>query len=213
MRIQSDILRAVRILAVVTAGAAIAPAQISQFPTTSILAQHPAIGSWFGEAVQLCATLTDPSCFQVALFMTPTMTADGNFIGNDSLTLGGPPFGPHTTAHGRWIATSSTGIIADYTFMLPGTTSPPTISALRFRWEATVVSQNVMTGYVNIFFGPNIPVTWQNIKPSQSPTLPSQAIASALTSPTLFYTDPAMCPGGPPACPLIFKFTIQRVTQ
>jgi hypothetical protein len=216
MKVFSGISRAACILALVAAGAGVAPAQFLLLPLpTSLTVQHPAIGGWFGEAVQLCATLTDPSCSQVALFMTLNIYADGNFVGNDSLALGGPPFGPHTTAHGQWIPTSAVDIIADYTFMLPGTaasgTTPATINALRFRWNATATSDSTMTGYVNIFFGPPIPVAWQNIKPSAVPTLPSQTVPT-LTPPALFYTDPAQCPGGPAAgCPLVFKFTINRV--
>lgn len=212
MKMQSVISRAACILAVVAGVAGIAPAQISLFPSPSLFVEHPAIGGWFGEAIQLCATTTDPSCYQVALLMTLNISSDGTFIGNDSLALGGPPFGPHTTAHGHWIPTSSTDIIADYVFMLPGTTTPPTINALRFRWQASATSYNVMTGYVNIFFGPAIPVVWQKLTPTQNPTLPAE-IVPPLTPPVLFYTDPAQCPGGPPACPLVFKFTIQRVSQ
>jgi hypothetical protein len=212
MNFKSGISRAACILAIAAAGVGVAPAQFSLFPSPSLFVQHPAIGSWMGEAVQLCATLTDPSCYQVTLLMTPTISSDGGFVAGDTLELGGPPFGPHTTAHGHWIPTSSTDIIADYVFMLPGTTTPLAVNALRFRWVASAINYNTITGYVNAFFGPAIPIPWQNIKPSAAPTLPTQIVAP-LTAPVLFYTDPAQCPGGPPACPLIFKFQIQRITQ
>lgn len=176
---------------------------------SSVVIPHPAIGSWLGKAVQLCAT--PATCQNVALLMTPTLTQDQQFLGNDSLALGGPPFGPHTTAHGRWIPTSENAIVADYVFMLPGTTSPPTVSVLRFRWHAQVVDFETMTGYVNIFFGPNVPAAWENLTSSQFPTIPNEA-SFALVPPVSFYTDPAGCSSGPPACPLIFKFTLKRVS-
>ncbi|MEQ1886236.1 MAG: hypothetical protein ABL967_14320 [Bryobacteraceae bacterium] len=171
--------------------------------------KHPAVGSWFGKAAQACVSPTDPTCFQVALFMTPTLNDDGSFLGNDSLALGGPPFGPHTTAHGKWVATSPTDIIADYVFMLPASAAS-SVSVLRFRWQASVVRWDTMVGYVNIFFGPEVPMTWENITPGNFPALPNEALP-ALTPPAQFYTDPANCPSGPPACPLVFRFTIKRV--
>jgi hypothetical protein len=94
--------------------------------------------------------------------------------------------------------------------MLPGSTAA-TVNALRFRWQASVVRWDTMAGYVNIFFGPEIPVAWENISPGQFPTLPAEA-APAVTPPARFYTDPAQCGGGPPACPLVFRFTIKRVS-
>jgi len=170
--------------------------------------QHPAVGSWFGKADQICASAS--GCLNLTLFMTPTLTDDREFIANDSNAFGGPPFGPHTTAHGRWIPTSNDSIIADYTFMLPGTTTPPTVTALRFRWKATVIDYNTMQGYVNIYFGPNLPLVWQNLTANQFPVLPNEA-APVITAPTAFFTDPAACASGPPACPLMFKFTVKRV--
>jgi len=172
----------------------------------------PWIGSWFGKAEQLCAT--PATCQNVSLFMTPTLTSDGLFLGNDSLALGGPPFGPHTTAHGQWIATSPTAFVADYIFMLPGTaattTAPATLTVLRFRWQAAATEFNTLQGYVNIFFGPNVPETYETLTGTQFPVIPAAA-DFALTPPLNFYTDPTTCSSGPPACPLIFKFTIQRV--
>ena len=171
---------------------------------------HPAIGSWFGKAVQLCASAD--TCQNVALFMTPTLTQDLQFLGNDSLALGGPPFGPHTTAHGKWVATGPDSIVADYVFMLPGSTTPLTIQALRFKWQAAVTDFNTMQGYVNIFFGPPVPVAWENLTAIQYPSIPPEGYVP-LNPPQLFFKDPAACQSGPPACPLIFKFTIKRVTQ
>lgn len=175
---------------------------------SSVVFPHPAVGSWFGKAVQVCAS--PATCQNVALFMTPTLTQDLEFIANDSLTLGGAPFGPHTTAHGRWIPTSDYGIVADYVFMLPSASKSPAITVLRFRWQATVVDYDTMTGYVNIYFGPDVPVAWENLSEDQYPTIPSEA-TFAVTPPIGFYRIPANCPSGPPACPLIFKFTVKRV--
>ena len=169
---------------------------------------HPVVGSWFGKAVQLCP---DPAlCPQVALYMTPTLLADGQFIGNDDLTLGGAPFGPHTVAHGHWIRTSRTAIIADYVFMLPSfpPTPTPTTSALRFRWQAEVTDRNTMIGYVNIYLFPPIPVNWEPLGIDQYPTIPPEAQA-IVTSPTGFVKDPLTCTA--PGCPLVFKFKIHRV--
>lgn len=173
------------------------------------LGPAPWVGSWLGFAEQLCAT-GDSTCPEVSLFMTPTLIADGNFYGDDSLVLGGPPFGPHTTAHGQWIATGPRSFIADYVFMLAGTAAT-NITALRFRWQASMVSPTEMEGYVNIYFGPEMPLSWTNLATSQFPTLPS-ALQYFLTPQPNFYTDPSNCSGGPAnGCPYIFKFNIGRV--
>ena len=170
---------------------------------------HPWVGSYIGFAEQLCAA-GDSTCPEVPLFMTPTLTSDGIFLGNDSLALGGPPFGPHTTAHGQWVATGPQSFIADYVFMLPGTAAN-NITALRFRWQAFMVSPTLMSGYVNIFFGPQLPIAWGSLTPGTFPTLPA-ATAFFLTPPATFYTDPTKCPGGPAkGCPFIFEFTVGRV--
>ena len=202
MKRKSRLWNSLFVVPCMAAGLLAAPAQ-AQY----IRLPHPAIGSWFGKAVQVCAS--PATCYNAALFMTPTITEDNNFLGNDSLTLGGAPFGPHTTAHGRWIPTSSSGITVDYVFMLPGTAAT-NLTVLRFRWQATVVDYATMQGYVNIFFGPPVPVAWENLTSTQFPTIPDEA-TFAVTPPLKFYTDPTTCTSGPPACPLIFKFTIKRV--
>jgi hypothetical protein len=192
-------------LPLLLAGVSIAAAQSPAGATLNL--DHPAVGSWFGKAVQLCA---DPNnCPQAVLWMTPTMTADGTFLGNDSLALAGPPFGPHTTAHGKWSPTSDTEIIADYVFMLPGDPSSPSVSALRFRWSAQAVDPNTMVGYVNIFLFLPIPATWENVAPDKFPAWPSEA-DGLVTPPVGFLKDPAQCTGQ--ACPLVFKFVIHRVS-
>jgi hypothetical protein len=45
---------------------------------------HPAVGSYFGRATQVCAP--GAPCPQIALFMTPTLTGDGIFIGSERCT-------------------------------------------------------------------------------------------------------------------------------
>jgi hypothetical protein len=143
--------------------------------------------------------------------MTPTISADGSFIGNDSMTVGPPPFGPHTTAHGAWVAPSPTTFEADYTFMLNA--YPPkgdgAIQALRFKWVGQVLDQNTLIGYVNIYFSDPMLLTWNPLLPNEYPALPSAANV-AITAPTTFVTDPTLCLTK--GCPLVFKFTIKRVT-
>jgi hypothetical protein len=169
-------------------------------------ANHPAVGSYFGRAVQVCAP--GAPCPQIALFMTPTLTGDGLFIGNDSLTLGGAPFGPHTTAHGEWVPTSKTGFVADYTFMLTAPTPTPSITALRFRWLANVINRDTIVGYVNIYFFPPIPVEWEPLAANQFPSFPDEGLGT-ITPPNGVVTDPATCTTA--GCPLVFKFTVKRV--
>ncbi len=195
---------------------AAAAASTFQVPT-KIENYHQAVGSWFGIATQVCnANLAPVACFNgqppIALFMTPNIFVDGNFNGNDTLTLAGPPFGPHTVAYGRWIPTSSTDIVADYVFMF--NTYPPTtaatIGAARFRWSAKVISQDTMVGYVNVYFGPAIPVNWTRLATDAYPAFPDEALPM-VTSPPGFFKDPAEC-SSPATCPLILKFTIKRVS-
>ena len=176
-------------------------------PNPALQPQHPAVGSWFCKAVQLCPSGGCPGG-AITLYMTPTLFADGSFNGNDSLTLAGPPFGPHTVAYGKWVRTSPTGIIADYVFMLPGPV-PSTIIAPRFRWQAQVTDSNTMVGWVNIYFSFPIPLDWESLPAGQFPTIHPNA-QIALTPPTTFYTDPNTCTS--PGCPVVVKFTIRRVT-
>jgi hypothetical protein len=175
-------------------------------------ARHPAIGSWYGKAVQVCG---DPisACPKAALFMTPTLTQDGLFLGNDTFALGGPPFGPHTTAHGNWTATSPTAIVADYVFMgvvlLPVTF--PSTGALRFRWQAEVVDASTMVGYVNIFQQDPVATVWESLGENQFPTIPKEG-QNVVAKPPQFFRDPNKCTLYPASsCPLVFKFRILRV--
>ncbi len=173
---------------------------------------HPANGSWFGKAEQLCADPNAPNCFHASLFMTPTLTADGKFLGDDSLTFF-PPFGPHTPAYGEWIVVNKTDVIADYVTMAlasAGSASePPAISAIRFRWQARATDASTMIGYVNIYLFPPITLTWGPLAASEFPVMPPEALAVTYP-PARFVIDPATCTD--PTCPLVFKFTIKRVT-
>ncbi len=177
------------------------------------LANHPAVGSWFGKAEQVCVSQENPSCFKAALFMTPTLTADGKFLGDDSLVFF-PPFGPHTPAYGAWQPVNHTDIVADYLTMSlasPGDASnPPLINAFRFRWNARFTGKETMTGYVNVYGYPPIPLTWEGGGETTSfPELSPEALAPTVP-PTVFFTDPQKC--DLPACPLVFKFTIKRIS-
>ena len=174
--------------------------------------QHPAIGSWYGKAVQLCPEPLN-ACPKAALTMTPTISLDGSFVGNDTFSLAGAPFGPHTTAHGVWSATSPTKIKADYIFMnvpFPEGTFPST-GAARFCWLAEVVDDNTMVGYVNFWPQAPVPTVWESLGPQDYPTLPKELV-DAVAPPKTFITDPKVCTFSA-TCPLIFKFKILRVTQ
>ncbi len=131
-------------------------------------------------------------------------------MGNDSLTLAGAPFGPHTVAHGKWIPTSQTEFVADYVFMM--NTYPPaanTMSGVRFRWSAQVISPDTLVGYVNAYFAWGFPMNWTRLSADAFPAIPTEALP-LVTSPAGFFKDPSECTGQ--ACPLIFKFTVKRVT-
>jgi hypothetical protein len=175
----------------------------------------PAVGSFFGKAIEVCPAAVAPAACSpagpaLALFMQPTLVADGNFLGNDSFSIAGPPLGPHTTAHGQWNPTSSTEFVADYVFML--NSFPPDknlpLASVRFRWSGIVVDKNTLQGYVNMYFQPPLAPTWNELLGNQFPVLPPAAL-SALTPPTGFVKDPSLC--RTPGCPLVFKFTVGRV--
>lgn len=179
---------------------------------------HPVIGSWFGRAIQICPQGVAASACAFGLqaptlFMTPTLNADGNFLGNDTFAISGPPFGPHTTAHGSWIGTSSTEFAADYVFMVP--VWPPKDNAfvpVRFQWRGQVIDAETAVGYVNAWFLDDVPLQWVALGDSEFPAIPSGATA-ALKPPTGFFKDPTQCPDKDSHCPLVFKFTIKRVHQ
>ncbi len=195
-----------------------APQAAGQFQIPQFVERyHQAVGSWFGIATQVCRADTAPvACFNgqppTVLFMTPTLFADGNFNGNDSLTLAGAPFGPHTVAYGRWVPTSATDFVADYVFMM-NTYPPvatPTVSGARFRWLASVTDKDTMVGYVNVYFDWGIPLVWTRLTADSFPSIPNEALP-LVTSPTGIFKDPGECTS-PATCPLILKFTIKRVS-
>ena len=188
----------------------VVPAAAQDTPSKPATQPHPAIGSWYGRAVQLCGEPLS-ACPKASLTMTPTISADGAFVGNDTFAIAGAPFGPHTTAHGVWTAVSPTKITADYVFLnvaIPDTSIPCT-GAARFRWQAEAVDANTMVGYVNFFPQPGAPNVWEQLGKDDFPTVPLE-IQNAVKPPEKFYTDPKECNFNP-ACPLIFKFKILRV--
>lgn len=174
---------------------------------------HPAVGSWFGRAIEVCRDTDDPNtnCNGLGpafgLFMTPTLTSDGVFLGNDSLSIAGAPFGPHTTAHGQWVATGPKTFIADYVFMLP-VGLPGLVGGVRFRWDAKVVDANTIVGYVNLYFQPPLSLEWDPLGTDEFPVFPAAA-NGLVTSPIGIVKDPDECTTG--GCPVVFKFTIKRV--
>jgi len=182
-------------------------------PSGPVQLPLPWIGSWFGKAEQLCVSAA--TCQNVVLLMTPTLTSDGGFVANDTLELFGAPFGPHTGAHGGWIATSSTSFIADYIFLLPASTAtataPATVTPVRARWETYVQDYNTLYGFVNVFLGAPIPLSFDGLTSGTFPVLSGTALFP-LTPQINYYQNPSQCPSGPPACPLVFAFTIERVT-
>lgn len=200
------------------AAAAFAIAFVMQRPARSAsdFSGFPAVGSYFGEAIQLCPTGVAPAACSaagpaLALYMTPTLAADGMFFGDDSFAVGTAPFGPHTAAHGQWFPTNSTDFVADYTFML--NTFPPikntiSITALRFRWSGTVVDKNTLQGYVNMYLLPGNTPTWHELLGDQFPALTSSE-SIVLNPPSSFIKDPSLCRTS--GCPLVFKFNVKRV--
>ncbi len=179
-------------------------------------ANHPAVGSWFGQAIQVCPAGVAPSACAngqpaATLFMTPTLTADGLFVADDSFTLLTPPFGPHMTAHGTWTPTSATDFTAEYVFVtrtFPASTDA--FSGVRARWVAKAFDANTLIGWVNAYFLPNTPLKWAPLLEDEFPVLPSQA-AAFVTPPVGFVKDPALCKTA--GCPQVFKFTLKRVTR
>jgi hypothetical protein len=175
---------------------------------------HGAVGSWYGKAVQVCAEGVAPSaCAKgrpaVTLFMTPTLTSDGLFVADDSFLFTGAPFAPHTTAHGQWVAINRTDFIADYVFMVAA--YPPvqgSVGGFRARWQATVVDENTLVGWVNGYVTDPVPLTWQKLAPNEFPTFPPEA-ADIVTPKNGFVKDPATC--NTEDCPLVFKFVLKRV--
>jgi hypothetical protein len=185
----------------------------AQNPST---ATHRAVGSWFGRAVQLCDNGVGPSvCVGTGrpadvLFMTPTLMPDGLFIADDTLIFRVD----HTTAHGRWKALSESEFLADYVFILPTVpgTPPGSLAGLRARWQGQVLDDDTLVGHVNAFFTAGIPNIWQRLADDEFPAIPDQALP-LVTAPSGFTLTPQRCANpGTPGCPLVFKFTLKRIT-
>ena len=178
---------------------------------------HPAVGAWMGMAVQVCPDGVAPSACAfgqkaLTIFMTPTLTADGLFFGDDSSTIVDPPYGPHTTAYGSWVPTSATEFTSDYVFMTRAypPTAGVTTAGVRARWVAKVIDANTIVGWVNAYFLDPAPIKWRPLLVNEFPVLPNEALPF-VTPPNGFIQDPLLCPGT--GCPLVLKFTIKRVAR
>jgi hypothetical protein len=186
-------------------------------PNPSILPRdHPAVGSYFGKAMQVCAAGVAPSACAGGvpagvLFMTPTLTSDGLFVADDSYTFQDPPFGPHATAHGSWTPTSATEFTAEYVFMTkPYPPKDGFITGVRARWVAKVIDANTLVGWVNAYFLSAVPTGWSPLAVDQFPGLPTES-APFYTAPSGFITDPGTCLTA--GCPQVFKFTLKRIVR
>ncbi len=197
---------------------AVSPAFGDSGDYVKLRANHPGVGAWFGKAMEDC-TGEDPTkdCAglglpAVSLFMTPSFYADGNFLGNDSLALGQPPFGPHTTAHGEWVPTGRNTLVADIVFLLNPFPPPlnPSTGAVHIKYSATVITPTVMVGYVNIYFAPALELEWHQLSPGEFPTLPDAANYLAFP-PDRVFTQQSQCTNILSGCPLVFRFKVQRV--
>lgn len=201
------------------------PPQVAIFETADLfppanpaisIRDHPAVGAYFGKAIQVCAAGVAPSACangQQAgmLFMNPVLTGDGLIIADDSLTLLDPPYGPHACAHGTWVPTSATEFTAEYTFITR--TFPPlanTISGLRARWVAKVLDADTLVGWVNAYFLTSSPVAWTPLSTDEFPAYPPEALGF-VTPPNGFVKDPSTCMTA--GCPQVFKFTLKRIRR
>ena len=187
--------------------------------TTVNTADHPAVGAYFGKAMQVCPSGVAPSACAngqpaSALFMSLVLTGDGRFIADDSTTLLGAPFGPHTTAVGTWTPTSNTEFTAEYIFMANAYPPPKEgvhVQGLRARWMATVIDADTVVGWVNAYFLSSAPVVWSPlVLDGDFPELPVESLGF-VTSPGEFIKNPSLC--RTTGCPQVFKFRIKKVRR
>ena len=188
-----------------------------QAQTKLSTATHPAVGSWYGKAMQVCPSGVAPSACAsgnpaIALHMMPTLTADGLFFGDDSSSIENPPYGPHSTAYGTWVPTSATQFTSEYFFMTRPfpPTAESTTSGVRARWSAEVISPDTAVGWVNAYFLDPMPITWAPLLRNEFPTFPTAALPF-VAPPAAFIFEPNQCLGA--GCPLVFKFTLKRIMR
>jgi hypothetical protein len=213
MAYRMTLVKALGVLALVVLAMRIGAAQNKPI----ITAEHPAVGAWFGRGVQLCPQGAAPSaCVNgfpaVALMVAVTLTGDGLFVANDSLSLGGAPFGPHTSEHGTWSPTSSTELLADDIFLAPP--FPPAadnVALFRARWQGQVINGDTIVGWFNGYPQPNVPVLWTRLLDNEFPAFPAQANGVLTAPPNNFVKDPTLC--RTPGCPLVIKFTLKRLAR
>jgi hypothetical protein len=124
------------------------------------------------------------------LLITPTLTPDGLFVADDTLTLQSD----HLTAHGQSRAVNGTEFLADYMFLLkplPGFAAN-TVSGLRARGEGQVVDDNTLVGWVNACLTPAVPVAWTRRAEHEFPGFPPEGVP-LVTAPSRFVRAPSSC--------------------
>jgi hypothetical protein len=215
-----NLMKTTGVLAAILLTAVLAGGGRGDAQTPISTATHPAVGSWFGQAIQVCPAGVAPSACAsghpaATLLMTPTLTTDGLFVADDSWTLLVAPFGPHATAHGSWVPTSPTGFIADYVFMTrpyPPVASGVGVTGVRARWVARAVDDDTLKGWVNAYIiSDPVPVKWSPlVTEDEYPVLPEEA-RPFYTAPGEFIKDPSLC--RTEGCPQVFKFTLKRIRQ
>ncbi len=202
------------VIAVAVAGAHPGVAQNKALATSS----HPIVGAWIGSGAQVCPSGVAPSaCWNGtaagALMVMPTFTSDGHFFADDTLTLAGPPFGPHSAEHGNWTATSGTDFTAVDVFIAnPFPPSQGHTALFLARWTGTVNNDGTVTGWFDGYPQPPVPVSWTQLVGNEFPAFPAEAGGVVDGGPaSSFVKDPTLCVT--PNCPIVFKFTLKRLVH
>jgi hypothetical protein len=217
MKMKKNIAKTTGVLVAISAAAVLLVHGRGTAQTGISTATHPAVGSYYGQAIQICPSGVAPSACAdgrpaTSLLMTPTLTADGLFVADDSLTLLPAPYGNHSTAHGSWVPTSPTEFTAEYVFMTkpyPPPASGVAAAGVRARWQAQAIDADTLVGWVNAYFLDPVPIRWSRlVLESDFPTLPEEA-RPFYTPPGDFIKDPSLC--RTEECPQVFKFTLKRI--